>query len=135
MKLLSLLTWLTQLIVHTDAQHVIFEAVGQMVNSLNYIHCKFTLNLSLMEEHPQKFDIALQHMSNTFIKAEVRQSKYQPEMRRLIKSNYDHAKDIFNLYNKESIDVANRLFTLRSTLPAIPAKTEHIINCRNSRSV
>lgn len=135
MKLISLLTWLTWLTVYTNAQHVIFEAVGQMVNSLNYMHCKFTLNLTSIEEQRQKFDVALAHMSQNLVKPVVRPSKFQPEMSRLIESNYDQAKDIFALYNKESIDVANRLYTLRSSLPALPSKTERLVNRRNSRSV
>ena len=71
MKLLSPLTWLTRLIVHTDTQHVIFEAVGQMVNSLNYIHCKFTLNLTSIKEQHGKFDVTLAHMSKTLVKHKV----------------------------------------------------------------
>ena len=50
MKLLNLLTWLTWRIVHTSAQHIILEAVGQMVNSLNYIDCKFTLDLTSIDK-------------------------------------------------------------------------------------
>ena len=135
MKLLGLLTWLTWLIVYTDAQHVIFEAVGQMVNSLNYIHCKFTLNLTSIEEQRQKFDVALDHMSRSLVKPEIRPSKFQPEMSKFIESNYDQVKEIFSLYNKESIDVANRLYTLRSSLPALSPKTERLVNRRNSRSI
>ena len=121
MKPLSLLTWFIGLLLCTNAQHVIFEAVGQMVNSLNYIHCKFTLDLSSIDAQQQSFVAAVTNMSNSLKPRTVPNSVYEPQLAHIIRGNYDQAKSVFLLFVKEGKDIAQRLSTLRSSLPTIPS--------------
>ena len=132
MKPLSLLTWFIGLLLCTNAQHVIFEAVGQMVNSLNYIHCKFTLDLSSIDAQQQSFVAAVTNMSNSLKPRTVPNSVYEPQLAHIIRGNYDQAKSVFLLFIKEGRDIAQRLSTLRSSLPTIPSTDSHRINRRDT---
>ena len=77
----------------TYSHHVIFESVGQMVNSLNYIHCKFTLNLSSISEQHQKYHNALdsivKNLSQPAQPYYIPTTPYEPELSMMIKSNYE----------------------------------------------
>ena len=84
--------------VNTNAQHVIFKAVGQMVKSVNYIHCKFTLDLSSIEEQQAKFDEALSLMSKTMKIPKIPKSKLQTQLSSLFKTNFDQAMEVFTLF-------------------------------------
>ena len=80
MKLLSLLNRLIGLPLFADTQHIIFEAVGQTVNSLNYIHYKFTLDLSSIDEQQKMFVAAVTNMTNSLQPCKVPDSVYEPQL-------------------------------------------------------
>ena len=87
--------------LNTKAQHIIFEAVGQLVNSLNYIHYMFTFELTSIDEQQAKFAKALYNMSNSMKPLQIPNSHNEPELTKLIWANYNQAMAIFILYKRK----------------------------------
>ena len=99
-----------------------------MVNSLNYIHCKFTLNLSSIEQQRLRFTAALTDISNALHPPHLRVSHYEPELAKIVQANYQQTQLVIALHRNDIDDVHVRLQSLRYILPTVPTSNHHIVS-------
>ena len=83
---LFLLTTVSLLVNWSTAHHIVFENIGEMATAVTYIHAKFTINITSIEEHFATYFSAISNM-----KAKV--AKFTGKIKDLHGVGYDHKTD------------------------------------------
>ena len=81
-----LLTAVSLLVNWSTAHHIVFENIGEMATAVTYIHAKFTINFTSIEEHFATYFSAISNM-----KAKV--AKFTGKIKDLHGVGYDHKTD------------------------------------------
>ena len=120
----------------SESSYVIFEDIGAMASSVNYINVKTTINLtSLLDQHT-KYVAALKYI-NTTIKPlmtpqDLASGKfyYESNIKWLYNSTYHQMLKVINLHMTEAQELKNRILGLQLILPQPPPDDDRSIQKR-----
>ena len=122
----------------TDSSYVIFEDIGAMANSVNYINVKITVNLSSILDQHDHYVKALTELEASIEPIYTRQDDdtgkyyYEQNIKWLYNITYHQTLKVLNLHLKEAQEIKNKIIGLQQILPQAPPEEDHHIHKRTA---